>query len=288
MTPHIQRLMLKLQRYRYNMSWIAGKYLYVADTLSRAHFAKRHVSSTLGIEVQAHVNMVYKTLPASKGQLENMARETEKDGVLKAVMDCIQNGWRAGRCMAYAQFKEELCIVNGLVLKGTRIVIPSSMRLDMLAKIHVGHMGTEKQKRLARDLMYWPGMNGDIDRAVQRCSACQKYRPQQRKEKITELEPKRDLGPWEKVGVDLFHWENSEYLVVVDYFSNYPEIVKLSSTTAAAVITHLKSIFARHGIPKIVVSDNGPQFSCTLFARFAETYEFRHQTSSPHHPQGNG
>jgi transposase InsO family protein len=75
---------------------------------------------------------------------------------------------------------------------------------------------------------------------------------------------------------------------VVDYYSRFIEIARLSRTTTAEVVTHLKSIFARHGIPEILVSDNGPQYSSRDFAEFAKEYEFRHVTTSPYHPQGNG
>jgi transposase InsO family protein len=54
------------------------------------------------------------------------------------------------------------------------------------------------------------------------------------------------------------------------------------------VIKHTSSIFARHGIPEIVVSDNGPQYSADLYATLAKNYGFEHVTSSPHYPQGNG
>ena len=74
----------------------------------------------------------------------------------------------------------------------------------------------------------------------------------------------------------------------MDYYSRFIEIVKLSSTTSRGVINHLKSIFARHGIPQRVISDNGPQYSSSEFTQFARDYKFNHITSSPHFPQANG
>ena len=74
----------------------------------------------------------------------------------------------------------------------------------------------------------------------------------------------------------------------LDYYSRYPEIAKLSSTTSSAVITVLKSVFARHGIPEVVRSDNGPQYSSKEFSQFASSYGFQHITSSPRYPQSNG
>ena len=90
------------------------------------------------------------------------------------------------------------------------------------------------------------------------------------------------------VGTDLFGWKGEQYLVIVDYYSRYLEIAKLSSTTSSAVITVLKSVFARHGIPEVVRSDNGPQCTSKEFSQFANSYGFKHITSSPRYPQSNG
>ena len=94
--------------------------------------------------------------------------------------------------------------------------------------------------------------------------------------------------PWQKIGVDLCHLKGHNYLIVVDYFSRYPEALKLPTTSAAVVIATLKSIFGRFGIPKTVVRDNGPQFSSQSFSEFAENYSFQHATSSPYFAQSNG
>lgn len=94
--------------------------------------------------------------------------------------------------------------------------------------------------------------------------------------------------PWQKVSSDLFQLNGAQYIVVVDYFSRYPEVIKLSTTTSHQIIEVLKKIFSRHGIPEIVVSDNGPQYSSREFCEFAESYAFTHVTSSPHYAQSNG
>ena len=78
------------------------------------------------------------------------------------------------------------------------------------------------------------------------------------------------------------------YLVVVDYFSRYPEVIQLRSTTLGSVVEALKAIFARYGIPETVVSDNGPQYASEEFSKLGAEYSFSHITSSPHFPQSNG
>lgn len=88
--------------------------------------------------------------------------------------------------------------------------------------------------------------------------------------------------------MDLFHLRSQTFILVVYYHSRYPQVVTLRSTTAQAVIDVLKSIFARHGIPREVRSDNGSPFSSHEFAALAASYGFDHVTSSPHYAQSNG
>ena len=87
--------------------------------------------------------------------------------------------------------------------------------------------------------------------------------------------------PWEKVGTDLFTISCRDYLVTVDYFSNFYEIDFLADTLSETVISKLKNHFVRHGIPDTVISDNGPQFSSEAFRNFAEKWEFDHERISP-------
>ena len=78
------------------------------------------------------------------------------------------------------------------------------------------------------------------------------------------------------------------YLLLVVYFSRYMEVIKLSSTTTNSVVTAMKPTFARYGIPNIAISDNIPQYSSQEFQEFAKAHNFKHITSSPYHPHGNG
>ena len=94
--------------------------------------------------------------------------------------------------------------------------------------------------------------------------------------------------PWEKIGTDLYTINGQDYLIVVDYFSNFWEIDHLPNTTASTVIKKLKCHFARQGIPDIVISDNGPQFACEKFSNFANEWGFEHRPGSPGHQQTNG
>ena len=149
---------------------------------------------------------------------------------------------------------------------------------------HTG-LGITKCQERAKQSVWWPRIRQQIEEMVQKCLVCSQYRRQNAEPLIPTSFPDY---PWQKVAADLFTWKNNNYLILVDYYSRYMEMSKLSSTTSTSVIQHIKSIFARHGIPETSISDNGPQFSSSSFTQFATDYGFYHQTSSPNHPQSNG
>ena len=94
---------------------------------------------------------------------------------------------------------------------------------------------------------------------------------------------------WRKLALDLFCLKDKDYLVTVDYYSEYWEVDTLHSTSTAAVIKKLKPrCFARWEIPNEVVTVNRSQFVSDKFARFAKEWDFCHITSSPYHSQSNG
>ena len=121
---------------------------------------------------------------------------------------------------------------------------------------------------------------------MESCAECQSLQPSQQKEEMRSIPiPTR---PWQIVSSDLFHFESDEYVIVVDHYSHYYEFEKLPDQSAESVIDKCKAIFARNGIPDVLYSDNGPQYVSAQFNSFADNWNFRHFTSSPHHPRGNG
>ncbi len=152
-------------------------------------------------------------------------------------------------------------------------------------KIHDGHQGIERSYLRAKASVWWPGISMQLKQKVQSCQICSKVARPAREPLITTPLPQ---FPWQKVGTDLFELKGIHYLLTVDYFSRYPEVTKLTTTTSSAVIAGLKAAFSRHGIPEVVRSDNGPQYSSHEFAMFADSYGFKHVTSNPLFPQSNG
>ncbi|XP_013408762.1 uncharacterized protein K02A2.6-like [Lingula anatina] len=289
-SPRLQRMMLQLQRYNISVRYIKGKYMHVADTLSRAYIQdESKCGAPEDIEVMVH--SLVTSLPASTDKLEEIKAATADDYTLLRLQSVIKRGWPDRKSelpvnvQPYWDVRDELHIAEGLVLLGERIVIPAKLRSDMLSLIHESHLGADKCKARARSSLYWPGMSADIELIVAQCSVCSKFRPSNGKEPlIPHAIPHR---PWEKVGADIMTLKGKDYLVVVDYYSKYPEISYLEDKTAKTVILHLKSIFARHGIPETIVSDNMP-FGSYDFKNFAREWGINQDTSSPHYPQSNG
>ena len=186
----------------------------------------------------------------------------------------------------YFNYRDELHAEDGLVFKGSRIIVPKSLRRKMLEITHQGHVGLEGCLRRMREALFWPGMTSEMKTVVQQCDACLSVRDSPPKEPILshDFAPR----PWSKVGADLCYFDNRTFLVVVDYYSNYIEISKLQSQTAVCVIKEIQGIFARHGVPDQLVTDNGPQFSNAEFSLFVKKWSFQHITSSPHYPRSNG
>ncbi|UYV84358.1 hypothetical protein LAZ67_X001928 [Cordylochernes scorpioides] len=215
----------------------------------------------------------------------------QEDTTLKAVVNYLEQGWPDKKKMSqallsYWHVKDELGVQNGLLMRGCRLVIPASMKLEILDKLHAGHFGITKTRLRARETVWWPGISEEIAETVRKCSVCIQEAVSKHEPLIPTNFPTR---PWQKIGMDLFKFENKWYLVVIDYYSRFPEMIQLDRLTANVVVRSCKSIFARHGVPETVVSDNGTQFGAAReFANFARQYGFTHVTSSPRFPQSNG
>ena len=122
-------------------------------------------------------------------------------------------------------FKGQLTVEDGLVLlKSHRIVIPKFKRQEVMVKLHASHQGVERTKRRARQSVYWPGINSDIQSTVQACAKCQEYLPSQQHEPMRfDPTPSR---PFEDVSADLFSYAGKSYLVYVDRLSGWVKILK--------------------------------------------------------------
>ncbi|XP_008484608.1 uncharacterized protein K02A2.6-like [Diaphorina citri] len=290
----IQRMMLKIQNYNLQVKYKAGRLLFLADTLSRASLPNHSKELLVNLEqdIVCQVNSVVDCLPVSKGKLDEIKRESQNDEVHKLLRHVIFKGWPNDKNKLYNELKvfwtyrEDLHVIDDIIFKNNSLLIPKSLQKEMLCKIHEGHMGMNLCCNRAKHVIFWPNMYNQIKEMCSRCDACLSFSPNNTKESlITHEVPEL---PWIKLGCDLFEFNKIHYLILVDYYSKFFEIVKLDNLTAQHIITHMKSIFARHGIPKLIVADSGTQFTSQLFKQFSLSYEFDFVCSSPYHHKSNG
>ena len=157
----------------------------------------------------------------------------------------------------------------------------------MKMKIPSSHLGIEACLRRARECIYWPGMSAEMKQYISTCETCREL-DSVTHAKETLMSHEVPSRPWEKIATDIFTLDGKDYLVTIDYYSNFWEVDRLLNTKASTTILKLKSHFARYGIPDQVISDNGPQFTSEEFANFARTLDFEHLTSSPGNSKANG
>ncbi|XP_058012440.1 uncharacterized protein K02A2.6-like, partial [Ahaetulla prasina] len=176
---------------------------------------------------------------------------------------------------------------RGCLLWGDRVVIPEKLRKNVLELLHEGHPGIVRLKSLARSYVWWPLMDQEISDRVGKCQPCQESRPLPPTAPIREWE--KPQGPWSRIHIDFagpFHGQT--FLIVVDAYSKWLEIILMRSMTAEAVISVLRHLFVTHGLPDTLVSDNGPQFTATQFEGYLAEEGIRHALSAPFHPASNG
>lgn len=290
----LQRMMLAVQGYNLDVHYKPGRELVIADTLSR-NCPNNQIDKKLeqlNENVVCHVKMIRDNLPISQQQFQKFKNAIANDITLNTVIKYIESGWPKNRndvnsiAKCYWDFREELSVLDGIILKNSLIVVPKVLRSEMLKKLHGGHVALTTCKIRARSSVFWPGLNKDLSNYINKCESCIKYQPSNRKEPLLSHEIEKI--PWYKIGMDICMYDDKYYLVLIDYYSKFLEVAMLQDLTTNCVVLHCKSIFARHGIPAYVVSDSGSQFTADNFKKFAFEYEFTHIITSPKHSQSNG
>ena len=282
-----QRLLLSPQKYEITINYVPGKNINVADTLSRAYLSDGLTDDEIRKDMDKMVHSLVESLPISQEKLAEMKLATARDETLQSLSTTVKDGWPSLKpnvptsIFHYWNVRDEIHEAEGLLFLGQKLIIPQSLRQDILRRIHESHLGMEKCKLRARAVVYWPGMSADIENMVAKCSICLKYRNQNQKEPL--MPHKTTDRPWQKLGTDVFELYSKSYLIIVDYYSKYPELFLLRDKTSQSVITSMKSVFARHGIPDEVIADNMP-FSSKECIQFAQEWGFEINTSSPRYP----
>ena len=294
-SPTLQRLLLRLAQYDVHIEYLRGKENVIADTLSRVTSLKseyKDYSNSLSNIEKIPVHQITHTAPASPERLQELHEATDKDPSLRLRAKTVRKGWPKTikdcphSIQSYWYFRDQITYEDGIIYKGTRLIIPKSERALTLKVLHMGHYAIDKMSLRARETVYWPGISEDIRSTYHHCHICAKFARTQQKETLQSVETPQTT--WEQLRLDIFSLRNTQYLLVIDYFSWFPVIKQLQSLHSVSVIKHLKDIFTEIGIPRCLVSDGGTQFTSQEFKDFTKTWGIQHTVTSPTNAQSNG
>ena len=292
--PHIAsgriiRWSVMLSGYKYSLKYKQGCRIPNADCLSRFPLQiDEFEPPCVGEEVLLLEHVNYTNVNSS-----DIQRWTDRDPILAQVRSYVLKGWN-DNCeldedfKPYVNRKNELSVLQGCILWGNRIVVPPQGRESVTEELHDTHPGIVKMKNLARCYVWWPNIDKDLERKVNSCKKCQEYR-------FCAID-KLPLHPWEfpskpwsRIHIDYAGpIEGQMYLVVIDAYSKWLEVIATSGCTSKITVSKLRQLFCTHGLPDVIVSDNATCFSSEEFQNFVEKNGIRHITSAPYHPATNG
>ncbi|XP_043063528.1 uncharacterized protein K02A2.6-like [Drosophila ficusphila] len=276
-----------LRAYKFNLIHQPGTKISNADFLSRCPTAEVHPEpqpeEVLMIEWATNPTVTASTL----------ATNTSKDSSLRKVLNWVLRGWSSVKVQRYDDLypffirRNELTSNQGILFWGNRAVIPFMDRQEILSALHAHHPGIVRMKALARSYVWWPGLDADIEKAVSQCLACQHTRNSPPRSDVHHWESAKK--PWSRLHIDFAGpFQGNTFFLVVDSFTKWLEVCPVKSTSASAAITFLRQLFATHGIPDEIVSDNGTAFTSEEFKLFTKNNRIRHIRSAPFHPATNG
>ncbi|UYV73841.1 hypothetical protein LAZ67_11001093, partial [Cordylochernes scorpioides] len=285
LSPRMLRWCLTLAAYTYTMEYKPGKVNCNADALSRLPL-NECPSVVPNVREVFFIESEYAAINSSE-----VAKITSKDPILSKVKFWAMNRWPErkvdDRFKDFVSKSNEISVHKDCLLWGSRVIIPERLRKYILNLLHDTHIGIVGTKALARGLCWWPKMDGDIERMICSCAVCLS---------CSHDPPKTDVypwiwpsRPWSRLHIDhAGPFQGKLFLVVIDAYSKWIEAKIVSTTSTETTINSLKEIFATHGLPDVIVSDNGTSFTSELFRTFLKRNGVRHILCAPYHAASNG
>ena len=285
MPAHLQCMLLHLQGYDYTICYHPGKEMALPDKLSQF---SPHPGPDIPLDIAIHHAHLS---PERKEAFQQAFMSNPK---MCALTDMIITGWSDDIKVVphplcpYWQHQETLTIEDGLDLCGEALIVPPSERERMLQQLHQYHQGITKAQLFMCGCVFWLGINKAIEEAIQQCETCTQFQAQNTAAPLT-LMPTPSC-PLQMCAMDIFTLEGVDYLICGNFYSKMILIRCLPSgqSNTVKVVSLLKEMFSEHRIPKVLHSDNGPQYASAQFTEFCTSWGITHKTSSPHYPQLNG
>lgn len=303
--PRLFRLKEKTLQFHFHVKYLPGKKNCAADALSRyPALAAFPDAEDLDMEEDLTAAVVSAVAAALSPEGITMDQETVQRAAVAdpsyqlLLTRVTANDWSAHRgqeiaCLRpYYAVRDRLATAEGLVTYtfeqgSVRLVIPVSLRHQVAANLHAGHQGLDSMLRRARQSVYWPGMEGDLQQHRSTCLVCETHAPSQSQEPIT-LTPPPDY-PFQKTVLDLFQLDGRQYMAYADRLTGWLEIAHFPrGTTSGQILPKLRSYFTRWGAPEEVSMDGGTNLASEEMSAFFKKWAVTVRLSSAHYPQSNG
>ena len=276
--------MLCLQGYVFTIHYCPGKEMVILDTLSQF---SPWPGPDFPLDITIHHAHI---MPDCK---EAFQQAFINDPEMRALADLIITSWPEDikevpcRLCPYWQHNETLTIEDDLVLWGEALIIPPAKRESVLHQLHQFHQGITKSQLLTHGSFFWPGINKAIKEVVCQWEACTQFQSQNAAAPLTPTPT--PSHPWQMCATGIFML-GVDHLVVGDFYLKmmFVQCLPPGQSNTNKVVLLLKEMFAEHGIPEVLCSDNGPQYASAQLADFCVSWGITHETSSLHYPQSNG
>ena len=263
----------------------------VADCLSRLGVTKDHIKLP-----KAMVHSVSVELPATKDFLDRVRAATHKDREMQLLTQQVKLGWPRkinkvdDQIKCYWSFREDITVTDGILVKGHRIILPRSMRMNTcLKQVHEGHFGMDKCKMRMSNCCYWPNVNKEIEEMIRSCPTCLEFAPAKpkikKKDMLHHKIPRHSMDKTSNRHIPLSRYK------LLDPCRLHIEIPSSQAAKKDRPTSRNNSVqrnlYRTCRYPDELVSDNGPCYRGEQFSEFLRRKGIKHMTSSLYYPQSN-
>ena len=287
----VQRLKERIMRFRFQIKYTPGK-LHVAPDATSRNPVTLPIDDDFERGIESRVAANFCTDQLKSITWERVKEAVATDHKYQALIELVRDGFPEkkqeviGSLRIFWPMREELCIVGGIVAKGQKILVPQSLRSEVLEGLHSAHQGVTGMAANANQRLFWPGFNADLNMTRAQCGRCNERAPSQAAEPL--LPPEEPDFPFQQTVTDFAEVGAKHYLIYADRYTGWVEVACMPDGKSKTVCDNLRGWFTTYGVPSELASDGGPPFASLDVKMFLQDWGVRHRMSSVGFAQSNG